>query len=59
MRELISEGGGSEVKFERNAETPLRDETSEALVEGARTDCYQYMLSFKREIREGLKRRPV
>ena len=59
MRELISEGGGSEVKFERNAETPLRDETSDALVEGARTDCYQYMSISKRDIRERLKRRPV
>jgi len=36
--ELISEGGGSDVKFERNADTPVNEETSETLVEGARMD---------------------
>lgn len=35
---LISEGGGSEVRLERKAETPVREETSETLVEGARVD---------------------
>ena len=37
-RVLTSDGGGSEVKFDRNAETPVRDDTSETLVEGARVD---------------------
>ena len=47
LRRLTCDGGASEVKSDRKAETPTNEETSlETRVEGARVDYYKKTLSW-------------